>query len=228
MIFRQYFDEITNSYTYAFGDSGTREMVFVDTVKEHLDFYKREINKNGWKLRYLCETHLHEDHITAAGALHERFTESKILVSQNAPRSCFGVRVSDNRQLVVGQIVFEFLHTPGHSPESLCILVNGSRLLTGDTLHIGSIGHSFERNEAHASDHFRSLQRLKHLALDTLIYPGHDLNGRTVSTLIEELKQNVIFKCSDLNEFKAAQSEIDFSLFKQHKFASAANLNHGV
>jgi sulfur dioxygenase len=189
LIFRQLQDAETSTYTYIVGDENTREVAIIDSVKEQFPEYKKLIQQEKWNVRYLLETHVHADHITANGLLMESFPNAKVAVFSGAKISCPFIPLDEGSRLQVGAVTILTLHTPGHTSDDLSFLVDGNRLLCGDTIIINSCGRT--DFQAGSSDlMFESLQRIKNLDDNILIYPGHDYNNRFVTTVAEQQKCN--------------------------------------
>ena len=189
LIFRQLREEETGTYTYVIGDKETKEIAIVDSVRDHLELYKNLIRTEGWILRYLLETHVHADHVTAAGPLQDLFPQSQIGVFAKSGVKGSLLPLEDGTELKVGNVTIKALHTPGHTKDDMTFWVNGDRLLTGDTMLINSCG----RTDFQAGDStlmHRSLARLMDFDPDTLVYPGHDYQGRFVSSIREQSKNN--------------------------------------
>lgn len=202
IIFKQLFDPNTSTYTYIVGDKKTREVAIIDSVREHVETYVELIKAENWNLKYLLETHVHADHITGNNLLKNRFPSVEIVLHEKSNVECEITRVKDGDVLKVGEVSIEVLYTPGHTSESASFLIDNDRLLTGDTVLIGSCG----RTDFQAGDNkamFESLRRIAALPPDTLVYPGHDYNGRTVSTIAEERATNKQMKHTTLEAFTA-------------------------
>lgn len=188
MIFKQFFEPDTFTYTYLLGCQRTRKAILIDSVGSEVDFYVNTLKSLDLSLIYTFETHVHADHITAAGVLRECLG-SKSVVHRDAGAFCADVLVTDGVSLQVGDIEIEIRHTPGHT--SGCIsLVVGDRVFTGDSLFVGGCGRTdFQQGDAgilYDSIH----QKLFSLSPDTLVYPGHDYSGHTVSTIKQEMALN--------------------------------------
>lgn len=193
LIFKQLICPDTSTYTYFFGDPVTKEVAIVDSVREHFKTYQKLIDDHGWTLRYMMETHVHADHVTANSRLAESYPQARIALYAKAPVTCSFLPLHDGDTLKVGSIPVVILHTPGHTSDDLCFLVDGNRLLTGDTLLINSCGRTdFQAGDA-VTMH-KSLQRILALPQETLIYPGHDYNSRFVTSLAEQMANNPLLK----------------------------------
>ena len=188
MIFRQLFEPDTFTYTYLLGCERTRRACLIDPVASELDEYVRLLDERGLRLVYTLETHVHADHITAAGLLREKLG-SKSVVHRDGGAMCADLLVTDGVLLQLGDLDIEVRHTPGHTAGCVSYCV-GDRVFTGDSLLIGGCGRTdFQQGDADAL--FDSIHRqLFSLPPDTLVYPGHDYHGNTVSTIKQEMAKN--------------------------------------
>ncbi|MFN4195126.1 MAG: MBL fold metallo-hydrolase [Thermosynechococcus sp.] len=200
MLFRQLFDYETWTYSYLIADEATREAALVDSVLEQVDRDGQLIEELGLKLRYCLETHVHADHITGAGKLRER-TGCQTLVPENAQVDCADGYIKDGEVIYVGSIPIQAIATLGHTDSHMAFLVNGTHLLTGDSLFIRGCGRTdFQSGDAGAM-YDAVTQRLFTLPDTTLVYPGHDYRGHTVSTIGEEKRFNPRFVGRDRQQF---------------------------
>jgi glyoxylase-like metal-dependent hydrolase (beta-lactamase superfamily II) len=188
MLFRQLFDYDTWTYTYLIANETTREAILVDPVLEQVDRDRQLLADLGLTLKYCLETHIHADHVTGTAKLRE-LTGCQGVVPAHAKAACADRFMQDGEVLEMGQIRVEAIATPGHTDSHLTFLVNGTHLLTGDALLIRGCGRTdFQSGDPGLM--YDSLQRLLALPDDTLVYPGHDYKGRTVSTIGEEKRLN--------------------------------------
>jgi len=192
LLFRQFFDSETSSYTYLIADRHTGDAVLVDTVLEQVDRDLQSLNELGLTLRYCLETHLHADHITGAGRIRQQ-TGCRVLVPQNSAVTKADRALVGGETLTVGMVEIEAIATPGHTSSHIAYLVNQTHLLTGDALLIRGCGRTdFQGGDA-GTLYDVVTQRLFTLPDETLVYPAHDYNGRTVSTIGEEKRLNPRF-----------------------------------
>jgi glyoxylase-like metal-dependent hydrolase (beta-lactamase superfamily II) len=192
MLFRQLFDLESNTYTYLIADPIVKEAILVDPVLEQVERDRQLLKELGLTLRYCLETHIHADHITGTGKLRE-LTGCLSIVPENAHAACADRQIKDREILQLGSITLEAIATPGHTDSHMAYLVNGTHLLTGDVLFIRGCGRTdFQSGDA-GTLYDSVTQRLFTLADDTLIYPGHDYQGQTVSTIGEEKQWNPRF-----------------------------------
>jgi len=188
MIFRQLFETETSTYTYLLGCERTRRAVLIDPVASEMDDYIQLLQALNLELIYTLETHVHADHITASGLLREKLG-SKSVVHRDAGALCADLLVTDGVPLQVGDLEFEVRHTPGHT--SGCVsYVMSDRVFTGDALLIGGSGRTdFQQGDA-GQLYDSIIRKLFSLPPDTLVYPGHDYQGNTVSTIKQEMAKN--------------------------------------
>ena len=174
--------------TYIVGDNNTKKCIVVDPGARFIDIMNF-VKKSDLSIEYIVLTHGHGDHITNVLALKEA-TGAKIVahedereilndkrknLSASLPSNTVeldaDIYVKDNDILKVGDMKLKFIHTPGHTPGSMCIKI-GNHMLTGDTLFAGSIG----RTDFYGGDYKKMEKSLKKLGKhddDITIYPGH-------------------------------------------------------
>jgi glyoxylase-like metal-dependent hydrolase (beta-lactamase superfamily II) len=188
MIFRQLFEPDTCTYTYLLGCESTKKAVLIDTVAGEVERYIRLLEELELRLVYTLETHVHADHITGAGMLRERLY-CKSVVHRDAGAMCADLLVTGDVELQVGSIELTVLHTPGHT--NGCVsYYSGDRIFSGDALLIDGCGRT-DFQQGNAGVLFDSItQKLFTLPPDTLVYPGHDYRGKTVSTIKQEIASN--------------------------------------
>ncbi|WP_027160275.1 MBL fold metallo-hydrolase [Methylobacter luteus] len=188
MIFRQLFEPDTCTYSYLIGCEFTQKAVLIDPVASEVDSYVALLNELGLTLIYTMETHVHADHITGAGLLRDRLG-SKGIVHRDAGAMCADLLVTDGVPLQAGEIEILVLHTPGHTSGCVSYVV-GDRVFSGDALFINGCGRTdFQQGDA-GMLYDSITQKLFTLPPDTLLYPGHDYNGKTVSTIKQEIATN--------------------------------------
>lgn len=200
MIFRQLFDRETSTYTYLIADPQTGDAALVDPVLEQVERDVKLLNELGLTLRYGLETHIHADHITGTGKLRN-LCDCQGIVPEHADAACADRHLQHGEVLHVGAIPIEAIATPGHTDSHLAYLVNGTHLLTGDALFIRGCGRTdFQSGDA-GTLYDSVTQRLFTLPDETLVYPGHDYRGHSVSTIGEEKRWNPRFAGRDRANF---------------------------
>lgn len=191
MILKQLFDHATWTYTYLLGDPESGQALLIDPVAEQADRDLALLEELGLRLVFTLETHVHADHVTASGVLRER-TGSRSVVSSKAGVPCIDLAVEHGDVLTLGSLELEVLHTPGHTDGCVSYVLRGETpmVFTGDALLIRGCGRTdFQAGDAEVL--FSSVrERLFTLADHTLVYPGHDYRGHTVSSIAEERAHN--------------------------------------
>ncbi|AEG01688.1 MBL fold metallo-hydrolase [Methylomonas methanica] len=188
MIFRQLFETETSTYSYLLGCQRTNRALLIDPVVSEIDQYLQLLQDLDLKLIYTLETHVHADHVTAAGQLRKQIG-SKSVVHRDAGAMCADLLVTDGVTLQVGDLDLEVRHTPGHTGGCVSYVM-ADRVFTGDALLINGSGRTdFQQGDAGLL--YDSITRkLFSLPPDTLVYPGHDYQGNTVSTIKQEIAKN--------------------------------------
>jgi glyoxylase-like metal-dependent hydrolase (beta-lactamase superfamily II) len=185
---RQLFDPGSSTYSYLLWDPDSRDAVLIDPVQDQITRDIRLIRKHGLKLRYTMETHVHADHITGSGLLR-RAMNSLVMVHENSRSKCADILLKNGDLIPIGAMKIRVLHTPGHTDSDVCYLIAGMAF-TGNALLIRSCG----RTDFYSSDagtlYDSITERLFSLPDDTIIYPGHDYEGRSCSTVGEEKAYN--------------------------------------
>jgi sulfur dioxygenase len=190
MIFRQLFDPVSSTYTYLLADERTREAAIVDPV---FDQHARDaalVRELGLKLLFTIDTHCHADHVTGAwlmkAALGSRIALSSVYGAENVD-----LPLSDGDVVRFGSESLEVHATPGHTAGCLSLVTGDQRMVfTGDALLVRGAGRTdFQQGDARRL--FRSIrERLLTLPGECTVYPGHDYEGRTSSTVAEERIHN--------------------------------------
>ncbi|MDJ0556990.1 MAG: MBL fold metallo-hydrolase [Microcoleaceae cyanobacterium MO_207.B10] len=189
MLFRQLFDKNTSTYTYLIADQQTKEAILVDPVLEQVERDYNLLIQLGLTLHYTLETHIHADHITGTAKL-KATTSCLSIIPKGANANCADRFIGDREVLEIGAVKITAIATPGHTDSHNAYLVNSDRLLTGDSLLIRGCGRT-DFQSGDAGKLYDSItQKLFTLADETLVYPGHNYQGLTVSTIGEEKKHN--------------------------------------
>ena len=226
----QLFDTASSTYTYVVYDAQSLEAVIIDPVDTQLERDQKTIQSLGLKLKWALETHAHADHITSAGLLAEHLGAQTA-----APEGCHigtaAVQLIDGQMIPFGAFVLKALHTPGHTGGSMCFYVNAdqaSHAFTGDTLLIGGCGRT-DFQSGSAKDMFNSLTNiLFKLPASTTVWPGHDYQGRTHSSIGHEMQHNQRVAGKSLAQFEAIMLNLNLPKPKRIDEAVPANLTSGL
>ncbi len=179
----------TNCKSYLLVCGGSTALV--DPVRERAETYRREIAERGLKLDLVIDTHTHADHLMINREIKDGFG-ARLVMHHESPSPLIDEHVHDGEALELGDERIEVLHTPGHTPDSICLRL-ADAILTGDTLLIGGSGRTdFPGGDA-GSQYDAVTQRLFTLPDDTIVWPGHDYKGRTSSTIGAERRSNPRF-----------------------------------
>ena len=190
MLFRQFFDQGSSTYTYLLADERTREAVLVDPVFEQHARDAALIRELGLTLLYTLDTHCHADHVTGAW-LMKMALGSKVGLSRAYGAHNVDQPLSDGDVLRFGGQSLEVRATPGHTNGCVSLVAEGQRMVfTGDALLVRGAGRTdFQQGDPHLL--FRSIrERLLTLPDDCVVYPAHDYEGRTSSSIGEERAYN--------------------------------------
>jgi glyoxylase-like metal-dependent hydrolase (beta-lactamase superfamily II) len=211
--------------SYLVGDDETCAAMLVDPHLDQLDRYVALTLERGMRIHYVVETHTHADHFSAARELGPQLG-ARVVMHRMSAAPYVDVRVDDGETLVVGKMRVRMLHTPGHTDDSMC-LVLPDRVLTGDTLLIGGTG----RTDLPTGDADRLYDSLfgKLLQLDDglKIYPAHDYKDRSSSTIGAEKTSNVRLQKSERKDFVALMRGLDLKMPQHLSEALRTNRSGG-
>ncbi len=221
----RFIEEETKTQTYLIY-SDKNNAVILDSVDVDCDKYLDTLNKLNLKLLYVIDTHIHADHVTASGKLRMK-TGCQIVMGIQANLDKVDIYLTDKQEVNFDNINIKAIYTPGHTSESYCFLING-RLFTGDCLLINACGRTDFQNGS-AKEQYNSLfNKLLMLPEETLVYPGHDYNNRTVSTIGEEKRNNPRLQVKDRQAFENMMNNLNLPRPKYIDIAVPKNLNCGV
>jgi hydroxyacylglutathione hydrolase len=215
MIFRQFLHPMPIGASYLFGCGGRGQCVVVDPVDE-ITLYQHASRETGMRIVYVIDTHVHADHVSGGRALADAASASYLLhESAGAPE---GSGLSDDQEVSVGNVTIRVLHTPGHTPEHISLLVTDRTrgaepwfVLTGHTLMVGDMGRT---ELASSAEHgalalFDSAARLRALPEHVEVWPGafagsvcgRRLSGKASSTIGFERRFNRAFATLNRDAF---------------------------
>jgi len=196
--------------SYVIGCEHTHAGMLVDPHLDQMDRYLARATDMGIRIHYVVETHTHADHFSAARELASQLG-ARVVMHRVAAAPFADVRVDDGESIALGRLRIRTLHTPGHTEDSMCLLLE-DRVLTGDTLLIGGTG----RTDLPTGDPDQLYDSLfnKLLKLDGAIgvWPAHDYKDRVSSTIADELKTNARLHKTDRAEFVALMRGLDIAM----------------
>jgi glyoxylase-like metal-dependent hydrolase (beta-lactamase superfamily II)/rhodanese-related sulfurtransferase len=195
--------------SYLVGCPDTLSGVLIDPEISQIDRYHALASREGLHIRYIVDTHTHADHFSAAKQLGA-ILGATVVMHQSSPTPHAALRLDDDDMLLVGNLRLRTMHTPGHTRDSMCLLV-GDRVFTGDTLLIGGTG----RTDLPTGDPDQLFDSLfgKLLTLDPalLIYPSHEYKGRSHSTIGAEIETNPRLQNRDRGQFTQMMRELNLA-----------------
>jgi glyoxylase-like metal-dependent hydrolase (beta-lactamase superfamily II) len=225
MIFRQLFDAESSTYTYLVADPASHQAALIDPVLEQTERDLTLVKELGLTLTHVLETHVHADHVTAAGRLRE-LTGCQVVAGAKGAE-CVNVHVKHGDVVRVGELAIWVLATPGHTDDSMSFLVDG-RVFTGDGLLVRGTGRTDFQNGDAGQLYDAITQVLFTLPDETRVYPGHDYKGRTVTTIGEEKRFNPRLAGKDRAAFIQLMSELRLPPPKKLDIAVPANRACGI
>lgn len=193
-ILKQFMAGSCYSYILSFGNEAFVIDPHISLQEEYIGYLK----KKGLSLKFIFDTHTHADHFSLAAVLKKKLG-AQVLMHEKAISSVVDRRLKDNDQFTIGSSSFAAIYTPGHTDDAMSLYGEG-RLFTADVLLIGSVGRTdFQNGSPEAM--FDTLQRLKSLPDETLIFPGHDYHEKLSSTLKKEKEENPFLKETNREAF---------------------------
>lgn len=179
------------NFTYIIADDESREAAVIDPAWD-LDLIFHSIKKNGWRAKYVINTHTHFDHVLGNDQV-AAVTGAKIVQHKNS-QLAKQVAVSDGDVIEIGSIRLRVLHTPGHSKDSICLILDDHLIFTGDTLFVGNCGRTDLPGSDPAEMYHSLFDRLAKLDEKLVVYPGHNYGSTPTSTIGNEKKTNYVLQ----------------------------------
>jgi len=214
MIFRPFYRFETGCAAYLFGCGGKGKCVVVEPQEQDVDAYLRFADEKAMRITHVIDTHVHADHRSGGRALAAR-TGARYCLHRSAPVSFEFMPLDDGQRIEVGNTIIDVLHTPGHTPESISLVVSDLRrgpepwfVCTGDTMFVGAVGRpdlpGEERKNA-AQLHRSVHEKLLALPDDIEVYPAHfagsacgaGMSGKPSSTIAFEKRWNPLLKLAE-------------------------------
>ena len=205
---RQLFDVESSTYTYLVMEARSQKAVLIDPVLSQKDRDLRLIKELDVQLILVMDTHIHADHFSAAGCIRDQL-KIKSACAKMAKLECADLALADGEVIPLGDAVIECLATPGHTRGCMSYKV-GHAVMTGDALLIRGTGRTdFQGGSAQTL--YKSIhEKLFTLPPETLVYPGHDYKGFSMSTIREERQHNPRVKDGiSCAEFAKIMSELN-------------------
>ena len=226
MIFKQEFDTKTSTYTYIIASAKGREAVIIDPVLENVEDYISILKELDLKLVKVIDTHIHADHITGASKLKQA-TNCTTIMGEHTLADTVEMKIKDNETIDIDNLKIRSMYTPGHTSDSYSFLLD-NYLFTGDTLLINGTGRTDFQNGS-SKDAYNSLfNNLLKLPEETLVYPGHDYNGKFSSTIGNEKKFNPRLQVKSVDEYVDIMSKLNLAKPKMIETNVSRNIKLGA
>ena len=203
MFFKQ-IQQHGGNFSYIIADKATKEAAVVDSSFNAEEIIKT-LNAQNLHLKYIISTHGHSDHTAGNTELVSMFGAK--LVAHKLSKILHDVPVDEGTVLKVGKISIKTIYTPGHTTDSICLLVDNQKLLTGDTLFVGECGRT-DLPGGNSKSMYETLFNTILKLIDKIeVYPGHDYGVKSSSTIGEEKKSNYTLKPRSLKDFLEFMSQ---------------------
>ena len=226
MIFRQVFDNKSSTYTYLIASAKGREAVIIDPVIENVESYIKLLQEFDLKLVKVIDTHIHADHVTGASKL-KQLTNCSTLMGEHTPADAVEIKVKDDEIIKIDQIEIKAMYTPGHTSDSYSFLMD-NYLFSGDTLLINGTGRTDFQNGSSKDAYNSIFNRLLKLPEETILYPGHDYNGKESSTIGNEKKFNPRLQVRNVDEYVELMSNLNLAKPKLIDINVSRNIKLGA
>ena len=225
MLFRQLFDKKSSTYTYLISSGIGREALIIDPVLEHINLYIKLLKELNLKLVKVIDTHIHADHVSGMAELSNK-TKCATVMGDKTPVDIVSIKIPDNELINIDGVKLKALYTPGHTCESFSFLMN-DRVFTGDVLLIGGTGRTDFQN----GDPYESYKSIFNILLKlpdkTLVYPAHDYNNKTESTIENERKNNPRLQVKSADEYADIMNNLNLPRPEMMDIAIPRNLKLG-
>jgi hydroxyacylglutathione hydrolase len=187
-----------DNFSYIVADEDLKEAVVVDASYNAVEL-KKIIKTYGFALKYIINTHGHTDHVGGNSELKAMFGAK--IVGYKITKANIDLKVDDGDVLTIGKSTIKVIHTPGHTTDSICLLIDGNKLLTGDTLFVDECGRT-DLPDGSAKSLYDSLfNKLSKLRGEVEVYPGHDYGPKPWSTIQEQKDTNYVLEPRSLRDF---------------------------
>jgi glyoxylase-like metal-dependent hydrolase (beta-lactamase superfamily II) len=186
------------NFTYIFADDATGQAAVIDPSWD-LDKIFDSLRKNGWTAKYVINTHGHFDHVLGNEQV-SKVTGAKIIQHKESKLDR-DIEVSDGDTIEVGQFKLKVHHTPGHSKDSICLVLDGQLVFTGDTLFVGNCGRTDLPGSDPAEMYDSLFGKVAKMDGKLVVYPGHHYGTTPTSTIDREVKTNYVLVSRTKKEF---------------------------
>lgn len=211
--------------SYLLGCAETCSAVLIDPALQQLDRYLGLIAREGLRLRYVIDTHTHADHFSAARQISESQGIPAVM-HRNSRAPYADMRLEEGDMLIVGGIRLKAIHTPGHTDDSMCLVVE-DRVFTGDTLLIGGTGRTDLPTGDPDALHDSLFNKILKLDPALRVFPAHDYEGRKSSSIAAEIAENPRLQHRDREAFSAMMRQLNLTAPDHMTEALRTNMSGG-
>jgi glyoxylase-like metal-dependent hydrolase (beta-lactamase superfamily II)/rhodanese-related sulfurtransferase len=211
--------------SYLVGCSETCAAALIDPELRQVDHYIALAAREGVRIRYLIDTHTHADHFSATKELARQLAVP-VVMHRASPAPFVDMRLADGEMIVLGRLRLQVLHTPGHTADSMCLVVD-DRVFTGDTLLIGGTGRTDLPSGDPEALYDSLFNRLLKLDAQLKVYPAHDYKGRSHSTIGDELASNPRLQKRERAEFVEMMRQLNLTMPTHITEALRTNMSGG-
>ena len=222
MIFNQFFDPVSSTFTYLISSGKGREALIIDPVLENTNDYILFLKKLNLKLVKVIDTHVHADHVSGLKELKQQ-TDCAILMGEKSLSEVVTIKVKDNEKIKIENIELTSVYTPGHTSCSYSFLMN-DRIFTGDTLLIDGTGRTDFQNGDPVAQYHSLFGRILKLSDETFVYPAHDYKGEKFSTIGKQKKTNPRLQVESVEEYVNIMKNLKLDRPKMMDIALPANI----
>ena len=211
--------------SYLVGCEATQAAALIDPELSKIDRYRGLLAQRGLTLKYVIDTHTHADHFSASKELGKALGVP-VVMHRLSPAPHADLRLDDGDMLIVGELRIRALHTPGHTRDSMSLVMD-DRVFTGDALLIGGTGRT-DLPSGDPHELYESLfEKLLKLPAETKVFPAHDYKGRSHSDIATEIAGNPRLQKTDRAEFVAMMQALDLQAPTHLTEALRTNMSGG-
>jgi len=196
-MFFQQIKDVGDNFSYIIAEESSGSAAVIDP-SYNADAIVRLARKKGLRIGYVINTHHHRDHVAGNSKIRSYF--GSLIVAHKLSNIEKDTEVVEGDVLKVGALDMRVIHTPGHTPDSICLLVQ-KKLMTGDTLFVGECGRTDLPGGSSLDMYNSLLNKLVRLDDHIQVYPGHDYGSKPYSTIGEEKRTNYTLENRSLDEF---------------------------
>lgn len=211
--------------SYLIGCADTCAAAIIDPEASQIDRYLALAARNGLRIHYLIDTHTHADHFSGTQQL-ARQLRVPVVMHRMSPAPFVDMRLGDGEMIVLGRMRLQAMHTPGHTRDSMCVLVE-DRLFTGDTLLIGATGRTDLPSGDPAALHDSLFDIVLGLDPALKVFPAHEYDGRAHSTIARETAENPRLQKRDREAFVEMMQGLNLTMPTHVTEALRTNMSGG-